>query len=255
MRRLRQLAGRLRPRPVPAQPRRHRVLALTAFRDEMDYLPGLFDSIGPHVDGVIALDDGSTDGSGDYAASRPEVVQLLQVPPGTHEECEDAILRRMLITAAWDHEADWLLGIDADERPEHAFGSRMHSELDRADELGAAAMWVRFVELWEPGRARVDGVWGQKKKACLFRSDRSHGFDDRRLHTHWASLPEPPDSWPQADLRLYHLRMLDPARRQARVDRYQRLDPDRVHQALGYDYLVDETGIVLEDVEDDRDYR
>ena len=53
--------------------RRPRVLALTAFRDEMRFLPGFFDSVGSHVDGILALDDGSTDGSGYYAAGRAEV--------------------------------------------------------------------------------------------------------------------------------------------------------------------------------------
>lgn len=239
---------------VGRRPRR-RVLALTAFRDEMRFLPGFFESVGPHVDGIVALDDGSTDGSGDYAAGRPEVVELIRVAPGTHEDNEDGTLRRLLITAAWEHGADWLFGVDADERLELDFGARMHAELDRADALGAAAMWVRFVELWEPGRARVDGLWGAKRKACLFRSDRAHGFDDKRMHTHWASLPEPEGSWPAADLRIYHLRMLDPADRVARVERYRRLDPDRALQPMGYDYMLDDSGLELADVEPDRDYR
>jgi hypothetical protein len=249
MPRIRTALSRLRRRP------RRRVLALTAFRDEMRFLPGFFDSVGPHVDGIVALDDGSLDGSGDYAAGRPEVAELIRVPPGTHEDNEDGRLRRILITAAWEHGADWLLGVDADERLERGFGPRMRAELDRADALGAPAMWVRFVELWEPGRARVDGLWGEKRKACLFRSDRAHGFDEKRMHTHWASLPEPEGSWPASDLRIYHLRMLDPADRLARVERYRRLDPDRVLQPVGYDYMLDDNGLELADLEPERDYR
>ena len=32
-------------------------------------------------------------------------------PPGAHGEMQDSILHRMLIQAAWEHDADWLLGM------------------------------------------------------------------------------------------------------------------------------------------------
>lgn len=40
-----------------------RLLALVPFRDEMRFLPGLFENLTGQVDGVIALDDQSTDDS------------------------------------------------------------------------------------------------------------------------------------------------------------------------------------------------
>lgn len=104
-------------------------------------------------------------------------------------------------------------------------------------------MWVPFLELWTPGAYRVDGWWGLKRKTCLFASNVDHVFDERRMHTHWASLPEPPSSWPITDLRLYHLRMLDPADRVRRYEHYKKLDPDNQLQAIGYDYMLDETDL------------
>jgi hypothetical protein len=233
---------------------RRRVLALVPFRDEMRFLPGFFANVAPHVDGIVALDDGSTDGSGTYAASQPPVLELLTIEPGAHGENEDAILRRRLVEAAWEHGADWLLGIDADERLETGFRERMERELDRADETGADALWVPFKELYAPDRVRVDGVWGTKHKACLFRSSRDHVFDERRMHGRWASLREPEASWPAADLRLYHLRMIEPADRVARAELYRRLDPDRRWQPIGYDYLLDEDGMELAPLEPGRGY-
>src|SRR4028118_511737 len=56
-------------------------LALLFFHSEMRSLPGWFENVLPHVDGVVALDDGSTDGSGDFVAAQPGVLEVVRVPP------------------------------------------------------------------------------------------------------------------------------------------------------------------------------
>ncbi len=236
--------------------RRRRLIALVAFRDEMRFLPGFFADVGPQVDGIVALDDGSTDGSGDWVAAQPGVLELLRVEPGAQAELEDGVNHRALTEAAWGHGADWLLGLDADERLERDFRARAEQEIDRAEAAGHDALWVWFRELWgAPDRVRTDGLWGGKRKACLYRSDPAHVFDARRVHAHWASLATPVEQYPQGDLLLYHLRMIDAADRAARVARYDRIDPEHEWQAIGYDYLLDEQGIVLEPLPPGRGYR
>jgi hypothetical protein len=234
--------------------RRRRLLALVAFRDEMRFLPGLFENLAPQVDGVIALDDQSTDGSAEYVASQPLIAELLAVPPGAQGEIDDSRNQRRLTEAAWSHGADWLLGIDPDERVEREFRARAERAIDRAERLRRDALWVHFRELWDsPDRFRSDGVWGLKRKACLFRCSTDHQFDDRRLHSFWAP-PTPPEGWPQANLYLYHLRMIRAEDRQARFERYARLDPEAKYQEIGYEYLVDDDGIELSTFEPGRDY-
>lgn len=226
-----------------------------AFRDEMRFLPGLFENLRPHVDGVVALDDQSVDGSADFVERDPLVVELLRVPRGSQEELEDGKNHRALTEAAWAHEADWLLGIDADERVERSFRERAGREIDTAEAAGHDAVWVHFRELWDaPDRFRRDGIWGGKRKACLFRSRRDHRFDTRRVHAMWASLDHPGVDWPQADLSLYHLRMMRPEDRAARLERYRRIDPDLTWQPIGYDYLLDEAALELGDPEPGRGY-
>lgn len=221
----------------------------------MRFLPGLFENLTGQVDGVVALDDQSTDESRAFVESQSLLLELLTVPLGAQEELEDSKNRPRMTRAAWEHDADWLLGIDADERVEQGFRERAEREIDRAEAEGHAAMWVPFLELWDaPDQVRVDGVWGEKRKACLFKADRSHQFEERRLHSNWASWPYPPGGFPRADLRLYHLRMIRPEDREARAARYLRLDPDRVWQEIGYDYLVDESGMELRPIEPGRGY-
>jgi len=48
--------------------------------------------------------------------------------------------------------------------------------------------------------------------------------------------------------------MLTPERRRARRERYERLDPDRRFQTIGYDYLTDESGIELAPIPAGRGY-
>jgi glycosyl transferase family 2 len=234
---------------------RARVLALVSFRDEARFVPGLFENLAAQVDGVVALDDGSTDGTADLLREQPMVVDLIEVPPGAQDELEDGRNHRALTEAAWRHSADWLLGLDADERLERDFRPRAEEEIARAERDRQAALWVWFRELWDaPDRVRVDGIWGGKRKACLFRSDRGHHFDDRRVHANWASWPPAGDDYPQADLNIYHLRMIDPEDRRRRLMRYRRIDPDNVWQEMGYDYLLDETGLELRPLEPGREY-
>jgi len=222
----------------------------------MRFLPGLFENLAGHVDGVVALDDQSTDGSAELVAAHPLVVELVRVPPGEQGELEDGKNHRTLIEAALAHSPDWLLGIDADERVERAFRERARREIEQAEAAGHDAVWVRFRELWgAPDRFRVDGIWGQKRKACLFKARRDHRFDDRRVHAIWASRSDDAADWPQGDLVLYHLRMIRAEDRAARVERYRRMDPDNIWQEIGYDYLLDERGMQLSGPEPGRDYR
>jgi hypothetical protein len=235
---------------------RPRILALLPFRDEMRFLPGFFENVPPQVDGIIALDDCSSDGSAEFVARQPSVLELLKTPQSAPHEWNDSLNHRMLVEAAWKHRPDWLLGIDADERLERGFQDRGLLEIARAEREGHSVLALAFRELWDAPRTyRDDGVFGRKRKACLFRSRRDHLFDERRLHCHWAPLNDyPGGAFPPADLLIYHLRMIRPEDRLARQARYERLDPDRSLQPIGYEYLTDLEGLRLQPLPPGREY-
>lgn len=234
-----------------------RIVALLAFRDEMRYLPDYFASVRPLVDGVVALDDGSGDGSGDWVARQPEVLELLRRPRREDHAWNDAGNHRLLVEASWRHGPGWRLGLDADERLEMGFRERAEREIARARRRGWRALRVQVKEIWDdPLCYRADGIWGGKSSARLFEARRDHEFHEQRLHCHWAPLNSRVDGdFPHADLRLYHLRMRDAADREARRRRYEDLDPGRDFQSIGYGYLTDPAGLRLERIEPEREYR
>lgn len=224
-----------------------RLLALLAARDEAARLPGWFANVAPQVDGVVALDDGSSDGTAERLAERPEVLELLRVPR-QRPHWDEVGNFRALVDAARRHGADWLLSLDADERLERDFRPRLERVVRRGARLGLSAFAVRILDLWNRrDRYRVDGRWGGKSAVRLTRTPAVGArFDERRLHAAKAPLDgRVAGRFVRADLRVYHLGMLTPELRAARRARYERLDPDRRWQALGYDYLTDERRLRL----------
>lgn len=242
----------------PAQvPARTRLLCVTPFRNERHYLADFFANVAPHVDGIIALDDGSSDGSGLIAAAHPAVLEVMRIPPREPHQWDELRNRRLLVEAASRHGAEWVLALDADERLERDFRNRMEAVIACAGPDGPMAYDIVIRELWDaPNQYRVDGVWGRKRSARLFRLRPDHDFGSRALHGHWA--PEnsrgPDGAFVLADLVVYHLRMIDAADRERRMRRYMALDPDRQWQAIGYEYLCDSTGLQLESLPAGRDY-
>ncbi|MEO8503367.1 MAG: glycosyltransferase family 2 protein [Acidobacteriota bacterium] len=237
--------------------RRPRLLALLAFRDEMRFLPDYFENLRSLVDGIVALDDGSIDGSAEFVAAQPEVLRLLRSPRSPDHSWDDAGNHRRLIEASSDFAPDWLIGVDADERLEQDFRSRAESIIAAGRRCGERAYRVEVRELWDDDQHfRVDGIWGQKSSARLFAARRDHEFHSQRLHSHWAPLnSRSQGDFPRADLFLYHLRMLTAEDRQGRRERYEALDPTRDFQEIGYSYLTDTVGLRLERIAAGREYR
>ena len=224
------------------------MLAITAVRDEQRFLPGFLAMVAPQVDGIVALDDGSGDGSAEVLAGHPAVLEVLHNDPARPAWDEPGNHAR-LVAAACAHDAQWILAIDADERPEAAFRDRAERVIARGSRRGFDAYAVVIRELWDhEDRWRADGPWGRKSVARLFAARPDHAVDARALHAHKA--PEQAKrvrgELPLADLWLWHRRMLTEEDRQARRARYEALDPDgRWQPREGYAYLTSRRGIDL----------
>lgn len=212
---------------------RPKVIAVFAFRYDAHLVPGLLQNISPFVDGWVSYDD----------RERQNAIST------------DPQRRHPLIEAAHAAGAEWILAADPDER----FEDRLKEKIDRLTAVRDRIAWsFRFRELYSPGEYRVDGEWAKKRQKKLFAV-----FDDLFPIAARRSFPEKPfhGEWTPkgyerrlADVNVYHLKMIARARREARRDLYTALDPDRKMQAIGYDYLADETGAEFERIAPERAY-
>lgn len=221
----------------------------------MRYLPGFLRNVAPQVDGIVALDDGSSDGSADLLKRHEAVVELLRNP--TDRPVWDEVgNHRALIGAALRHGADWVICVDADERLEQDFRPRAERVIARGRLLGCSAYAMPLRELWDdPRHYRSDGIWGRKMVARLFRLRADHQFDTRELHGLKAPLQARRGGrFPKADLNLFHLAMLTPEDRAARRRRYEIADPERRWQRIGYEYLTDLDGLTLQPLQPGRGF-
>jgi hypothetical protein len=216
------------PDLVERRQRHPLIMAVFSFRYDHHLVPGMLKNIATMVDGWVSFDDRDS----------AEVFS------------DEPARRHALVTAAKQAGADWILAIDPDERFERGLARRIR-ELTRGNDYVAWSFPLR--ELYAPHAYRVDGVWGLKAQARLFRVPREISPSPMPLHSPWHAVA-PGIEVRVTDLNLYHLKMIAPARRQARRDLYKHLDPDQKLQAIGYDYLADEEGIELENIPIQRFY-
>jgi hypothetical protein len=208
------------------------------------------------VDGIVALDDGSTDGTLEFLAECPSVIDLVRVPADRPGWDEVGNYRRLL-GAALAHCPAWTVVLDVDDRVERDFRARAERTIRRGRWRSRRAYAVRVRELWDaPDQYRADGMWGRKCQSRLFELRHDHVVDESEFHAQKAPLQfrDRHGNYPLADLELYHLHMLTAQSREARRLRYEELDPLSRWQKEGYAYLTDEAGLRLARIQPDRMY-
>lgn len=214
------LRRRLRRRPL--------LVAVFSFRYDAPLVPALKENLGPIVDGWISYDDR---GSTDYFSDEPS-------------------RRQALIQKAREVGASWVLAMDPDERLEIGAAEKIRSVITNE----VPAIWLFDLrELYTPLKYRIDGVWGKKKQARLFPIEDGQVFSERALHGPWYPI-QPEYPFRRIKLNLFHLKMINARRRQARRDMYKELDPESQFQRIGYDYLGDDTDAVLRAIPSHRRY-
>ncbi len=212
------------------------LVVLVPARNAAGDLPGLFESIRGLADAVVALDDGSTDGTREVLAAEPLVEVLLTNPRREdYRGWDDAANRNRLLEAAAALEPEWILSLDADERIDAGDAAALRTFLE-TDALPGCAYGFRHV----PMRGDVDHYLPRYQWVYrLFAYQPGQRFPDQRLHFVPVPTSIPRSRWIRTTLRIQHFGGMTSERRLVRFAKYLEADATRAYQS-SYTHLLDE---------------
>ena len=199
------------------------VACLVPARNAERDLPGWLASVRRFADAVVALDDGSTDRTGELLRADPLVVDVLSnAPRPTAAGWDDSANRRRLLEAANEFRPRWIVFLDADERIDAADAYSLRRFLE-ADALPQFAYGFQHYRTW--GRSRCDPMATYVWRAFAW----TPGLElpAERLHFDPIPVSIPRNAWLPTTVRLRHLAAADRARMSARVRKYAEADPER----------------------------
>lgn len=247
---LESIARRARTRP--------KVACVMQLHNEERNLPGCLDHIRDYVDGIIALDDGSTDSTAEILAREDRVVDCLRNPANPDHQWAELENKARLLERARQLGFDWVVVCDADERFETLFLQQLGDIAASFPDSDLPVFSLAFRELWnDPLHFRTDGLWGRKRQARFFRVPEVIAFkQNQAFHGEWyPDMVREKGRLYSTGYQLYHLKMIFREDRIKRRDFYKAIDPENRFQAHGYDYLAEEgDGVRLERVAPGREY-
>lgn len=224
------VAGRGRPHLV----------VLLPVRNGAEDLPGWLDAVQRFADAVVALDDGSTDGTLAALEADPLVATVLRNPvrkgfAGWNEAGD----RQRLLQAAGELRPRFVFFLDVDERiaPDDVAPLRAFVESSARPGTAYGLRVHRMVREQPAGYDRAD-LWVYR----LFAWAPDQRLPERGLH--FLPVPVGLARRENTTIRLLHLASLTEERRRERYAKYEELDPDRLFQA-DYSHLLEPPGAIV----------
>ena len=210
------------------------LVVLLPVRNGEEDLPGWFENVRGFADAVIALDDGSDDGTRALLGSEPLVRAVLTHPPRSSAAgWDDSRNRQELLDAATDLAPRWVLFLDADERLDPQDAAALREHLASADADHEAAYGFQMHRMTGEDVFDRDDLWVYR--AFAWRPGQL--LPDTRLHLVPVPVSVPASHRRRTTVRIRHLASLTQARRHARSQKYREADPGREFQG-DYDGLL-----------------
>jgi glycosyltransferase involved in cell wall biosynthesis len=210
------------------------VACLLPVRNGAEHLPEWFETVRPVADTVIALDDGSTDGTWALLTRSDLVSVVLRHPRrDTYAGWDDSANRNELLTAAADVSPRWIVQLDADERldPDDALALRRF--LDEEAEIGCGYSFQAVQMVEDRHHCRPTDVWMPR----VFAYAPGQRFPSKPLHFRQLPTSIAAARVRRTTIRIQHLGGMSEALRRERVSKYREADPQGVHHP-GYDRLL-----------------
>jgi glycosyltransferase involved in cell wall biosynthesis len=215
--------------------REYRVICLLQTRNEGSNLPEVLQHLDGICDGIILLDDGSTDGSYEKANADKLLLKVQKTYTGMFNDLEN---RNLLLELAYLFRSEWFLFLDADER----FASS-RPDLDAVLQMEEVdTVSFRLVHIWDKkDQYRKDLPEGRGGVLQRYRLFRSKGFLQIRANRelHFCITPFRQNKY-HSSLLLLHYGLMDATVRQNKKALYLSQDAGGKKQGYRYDYLTDE---------------
>jgi glycosyltransferase involved in cell wall biosynthesis len=192
-----------------------------------EFLPGYFESVSGFADAIVALDDGSTDRTGEILDGHPLVqVKLTNPRREGWQGWDDARNRNQLLHAAAALEPDWIISLDADERVPADDGAVLRNFVECEALSGFAYLFKVYRMVNDQSHYDRASLW----VARLFAFEPGVVFSDRRLHLKPVPKSIPKSRWLKTTIRIQHFGGLTKADRRRRFEKYLQADPENVYQ-------------------------
>jgi hypothetical protein len=127
--------------------------------------------------------------------------------------------------------ADYMLVLAPDERLEKNAGAIIKQLVNRNSRKSYR---FKLREMYTPTAYRIDGIWGKKGRV--------------RLHYMHGAIGNE-----NVDLNIYHLKHIEPENRISRAEIHKATNTAD-NRERGFDYLADETGMVLKEIPIGREF-
>ena len=209
------------------------------------FLEEVLSRLSEQVDKIIFTDDFSTDDTPQIASKYAEVFQTSEQLFNVHEG--------KLRAFAWGNlqnfakVGDWIIAIDCDEKLYHT------QDISIREVLKASpydVVNVRFYHMWNATQYRVDKLWTPNNSSRIFRFLDNGGFLNRRLAcgsepsyvSEWMSKR---NYWVNSNLIMQHLGYIRDEDKEAKYERYSKLDGGEFHQLQHINSIIDKDPILI----------
>lgn len=222
---------------------KYEIIALIQTKNESKNIPKILDHLKAYCDGIILLDDGSTDGSYEKANHNK---LLLKVKKDYKGYFDDLGNRNILLRAASFFKSKWFFFIDADER----FDPRYNDIRSYTNTKEVDIYRFNLVDLWDnPETYRIDIPDKRKDGICtrarMFRNKGSlQIYANREIH--FPAVPYLKNTKIANELLLLHYGNFDKETRKRKYELYIAQDPEEKKQAHSYDFLMEDKVLLKE---------